>query len=190
MNNRKLILPVILILSLILTGWAYHPKETIKEQTAVIDQLSQEISKIEQLPSGSQFTLTISDADLTGAAGEFLETYKTEIEQTLKQYANVNLKVSEPKVTFSAGGFKLSLKVGISFVKVTASAEGTITLQNGTPIVTLTSVDVPVVSVPVADVNATIQSYVNQYAGSINNAYTILSIETQEGYLTITGIKK
>lgn len=191
MNNRKTILPVILILSLIFTGWfAYTPKENTRTQTPVIDQLTQEISKVTQLPSGSEFTLTVTDADLTKAAEELLVTYKAEIDQAIKDYAGVGLNLSEPKVTFSGGGFELSVKVGVSFLKVNAGAAGTVTLQEGTPVITLTSVNVPVVSVPVEDANAALQTYINRYIGAVTNVYTILSINTQEGQLVINGIKK
>ncbi len=191
MNIRKLILPVILIACLILTGWhIYNPGESARMETSTIKLLEGEISKIGQLPSGSEFTLTLTDSDLTKAAEEALTTYKTEITQIMKDYVGIGLNLSNPQVTFTEENFTLLAKVGISFIKVNASTTGRVSIQNGNPVITLSSIDIPVINIPLDEANASIQSYVSQYTGLIANVCSISNIDTQTGQIVANGIKK
>lgn len=190
MKNRKLILPVILTVCLILTGWhAYIPGENVKMETSTIKLLEGEFLKIGQMPSGSEFILTLTADDLTKAAEEALSTYQVEITQFIKNYAGVGLNLSDPLVTFNEDSFTLSVKIGIGFIKVNASTTGNVSIQNGNPVLTLSSIDTPVVTIPVDEANAYIQSYVSQYAGTIASVCSISNIDTQTGKLVVNGIK-
>ena len=191
MNYRKIILPAIVCASFLLAGWhSWMPSNNMKSQLSTLDQLQTEISKISLMDSGTEFTLTLTDTDLTNAANEALKQYQTEVEQMIKNYAGIGIKVSDPKIVFTENNFSLSVKAGVSFIKVNASAAGTISAQNGIPVVTFSAIDTPIGSVPVEQANSFVQTEIGESTGIITAICSYSDIQIHEGQIVITGKKK
>ncbi len=191
MNYRKIILPVIVFACFFMTGWyAQKPSEIVKNQLSTLEQLQTEISKISQMEPGTEFTLTLTDTDLTHAADEALKQYQSEVERIIKNYAGVGVKISEPKIEFTENNFSLSVKAGVSFIKVTASAAGTISAQNGLPWITFSAIDTPIGSIPVEQANSFVQTEIGESTNMITAICTFSDIQIQEGQIVIQGKKK
>jgi len=191
MNYRKIILPAIVCACFFLAGWhAWMPSENMKNQLSTLEQLQAEISKISQIESGTEFTLTLTDTDLTNAAGEALKQYQTEIEQKIKDYAGIGIKISDPKIIFTENNFSLSVKAGVSFIKVNASVTGTISAQNGLPVITFSTIDTPIGSVPIEQANSFVQTEIGESTGIITAIWSYSDIQIHEGQIVITGKKK
>ena len=183
MNKTRLfILPIIVVFFAFIMGWS-----TISAQT--IDKLTNQYREIEALPSGSVFTLVVTDDDMTAAAEEYLSNFRKEIEAMVQEAAGVKLTLSDPVVEISTTDTVASVKVGKGFLKVNASIRATIT-WDGSLHVNVTSVDVPIVSVDPATINSYIQGPINNGMAKVAEYYEIRSLQVGDGAITVEAMKK
>ena len=85
----------------------------------------------------------------------------------------------------------LSVKAGYGFLKLTVKAAGVLTLENGQPSFELLELDVPIISIPISDVNLAIANYFNMYGVNlIQNNVALTKIETTEDGVIIEGTRR
>ena len=180
MNKTRLtILPLLAVIFSLLLGWS-----TISAQT--IEKFENQILQIEALPSGSRFSLTITQDDLTAAAEEMLARYKTDIEDSIQQAIGVRLSVSDPKISFGNSEMLISARGGKGFLKVNASLKASINWDGNTISVDVKSIDLPIVSVDPATVNAYLQGPLSSYVEQLKQYYEIISFTVSEGNIKST----
>ena len=160
-------------------------------QTSATQKLSDKFDEMKALPAGTVFSVTITDTELTDAASEQLSLHADEVAAMIKKYANMDLSVSDPKVSFrSDGSVELSAKAGLGFIKVTVSAKAIITVQDGKPIIQTQSVSLPVVKVDAAQVDGTVQPYINKLFETLQNQFVLQSLDITEGQAVIQAERK
>ena len=182
-KTRLTILPILGVIFAIFFGWS-----TTFGQAA--EKLEQEFKDIMALPSGSLFTLTISDDEVTEAANEYLVRYMDEIVDLLQQMTGMKLDISRPEVEFRTDESAASLRVGKGFMKVPASVRASVYWENGTIVMDVKSIDVPTISVDPATVNGYIQKPINDGTEYISQYLDIQSFKVCEGYIELVAIKK
>ena len=139
---------------------------------------------------GSLFSLTITEDELTAAAEELLAQYSAAIQDSIQQAIGVRLTVSDPKITFRNNEMLMTAKGGKGFLKVNASLRASV-IWNGTTLnVDIKSVDVPIVSVDPASINAYLQGPLNSYVGQLKQYYEIRSFSVGEGKIELEAMKK
>ena len=84
----------------------------------------------------------------------------------------------------------MTAKGGKGFLKVNASLRASV-IWNGTTLnVDIKSVDVPIVSVDPASINAYLQGPLNSYVGQLKQYYEIRSFSVGEGKIELEAMKK
>lgn len=191
MNKRLIILPVITIICLFASvAGAYSPKTQSYFDSPALQALEAEVIRVENLPSGSPFSIVFTDKQLTDAAKEGLEQNKEEVKALIKLYFNTDANVSDPKIEFRQDQFKASLKVGVSFLKVGASASGKIGLLNGLPDLNIEKIDLPLVKIDPDTVNSQVKIYIDAYGYLLAEYITISNIAVTDGQILIEGTRK
>ena len=180
---RLIILPLLAVIFALFSGWS-----TILAQT--IEKFQDQILQIEALPSGSVFFLTITEDDLTAAAKEMLARYNVEISDTIQEALGVRLSVSDPKISLGNSELFMSARGGKGILKVNASLNASLTWDGTTVHVDVKSVDVPIVSVDPATINAYIQGPLNSYVEQIKQYYEIRSFSVSKGKIELEAMKK
>ena len=183
MNKTRLtILPILGVIAALFFGWS-----TLFAQT--VEKLTNQFLEIEALPSGSVFTLIVTDDDMTAAANEYLVAYKNEIQNLVQEATGTRLELADPVVEFRTNNTMASLRVGKGFLKVTASISAAIT-WDGSLHVDVKSVDVPIISVDPATINSYIQGPVARGMEEVEKYYEIRSLKVGDGAITVEAMKK
>ena len=195
MKTFKQILPIFLAAAFLFLGTAV-PGAAAQSATPAIDILIQTVQQFEALPGGSPFSYTFPEETLNQAAEEALRKYEPQIKALLRSYVQLDLSVSDPKVDFTPfrdgeSNVHLSVKAGYGFLKLTVKAAGVLTLENGQPSFELLDLDVPIISIPISDVNLAIANYFNMYGVNlIQNNVALTKIETTEDGVIIEGTRR
>ena len=195
MKTFKQILPILLAAAFLFAGAAV-PGAAAQSATPAIDILIQTVQQFEALPGGSPFSYTFPEETLNQAAAEALRKYESEIKALIRSYVQVDLSVSDPKIDFTPfrdgeSNVHLSVKAGYGFLKLTVKAAGALTLENGQPSFELLDLDVPIISIPISDVNLAIANYFNMYGVNlIQNNVALTKIETTEDGVIIEGTRR
>ena len=195
MKTFKQILPIFLAAAFLFLGTAV-PGAAAQSATPAIDILIQTVQQFEALPGGSPFSYTFPEETLNQAAEEALRKYEPQIKALLRSYVQLDLSVSDPKVDFTPfrdgeSNVHLSVKAGYGFLKLTVKAAGALTLENGQPSFELLDLDVPIISIPISDVNLAIANYFNMYGVNlIQNNVALTKIETTEDGVIIEGTRR
>lgn len=195
MKTFKQILPILLAAAFLFAGAAV-PGAAAQSATPAMDILIQTVQQFEALPGGSPFSYTFPEETLNQAAAEALRKYESEIKALIRSYVQVDLSVSDPKIDFTPfrdgeSNVHLSVKVGYGFLKLTVKAAGALTLENGQPSFELLDLDVPIISIPISDVNLAIANYFNMYGVNlIQNNVALTKIETTEDGVIIEGTRR
>lgn len=195
MKTFKQILPIFLAAAFLFVGTAV-PGAAAQSATPAIDILIQTVQQFEALPGGSPFSYTFPEETLNQAAAEALRKYESEIKALIRSYVQVDLSVSDPKIDFTPfrdgeSNVHLSVKAGYGFLKLTVKAAGALTLENGQPSFELLDLDVPIISIPISDVNLAIANYFNMYGVNlIQNNVALTKIETTEDGVIIEGTRR
>ena len=192
---RSQILPILLAAAFLFAGAAV-PGAAAQSATPAMDILIQTVQQFEALPGGSPFSYTFPEETLNQAAAEALRKYESEIKALIRSYVQVDLSVSDPKIDFTPfrdgeSNVHLSVKAGYGFLKLTVKAAGALTLENGQPSFELLDLDVPIISIPISDVNLAIANYFNMYGVNlIQNNVALTKIETTEDGVIIEGTRR
>ena len=195
MKTFKQILPILLAVAFLFAGAAV-PGAAAQSATPAMDILIQTVQQFEALPGGSPFSYTFPEETLNQAAAEALRKYESEIKALIRSYVQVDLSVSDPKIDFTPfrdgeSNVHLSVKAGYGFLKLTVKAAGALTLENGQPSFELLDLDVPIISIPISDVNLAIANYFNMYeVNLIQNNVALTKIETTEDGVIIEGTRR
>lgn len=195
MKTFKQILPILLAAAFLFAGAAV-PGAAAQSATPAMDILIQTVQQFEALPGGSPFSYTFPEETLNQAAAEALRKYESEIKALIRSYVQVDLSVSDPKIDFTPfrdgeSNVHLSVKAGYGFLKLTVKAAGVLTLENGQPSFELLELDVPIISIPISDVNLAIANYFNMYGVNlIQNNVALTKIETTEDGVIIEGTRR
>ena len=195
MKTFKQILPIFLAAAFLFVGTAV-PGAAAQSATPAIDILIQTVQQFEALPGGSPFSYTFPEETLNQAAEEALRKYEPQIKALLRSYVQLDLSVSDPKIDFTPfrdgeSNVHLSVKAGYGFLKLTVKAAGVLTLENGQPSFELLELDVPIISIPISDVNLAIANYFNMYGVNlIQNNVALTKIETTEDGVIIEGTRR
>lgn len=195
MKTFKQILPILLAAAFLFAGAAV-PGAAAQSATPAMDILIQTVQQFEALPGGSPFSYTFPEETLNQAAAEALRKYESEIKALIRSYVQVDLSVSDPKIDFTPfldgeSNVHLSVKAGYGFLKLTVKAAGALTLENGQPSFELLDLDVPIISIPISDVNLAIANYFNMYGVNlIQNNVALTKIETTEDGVIIEGTRR
>lgn len=195
MKTFKQILPILLAAAFLFAGAAV-PGAAAQSATPAMDILIQTVQQFEALPGGSPFSYTFPEETLNQAAAEALRKYESEIKALIRSYVQVDLSVSDPKIDFTPfrdgeSNVHLSVKAGYGFLKLTVKAAGALTLENGQPSFELLDLDVPIISIPISDVNLAIANYFNMYGVNlIQNNVALTKIETTEEGVIIEGTRR
>ncbi len=195
MKTFKQILPIFLAAAFLFLGTAV-PGAAAQSATPAMDILIQTVQQFEALPGGSPFSYTFPEETLNQAAAEALRKYESEIKALIRSYVQVDLSVSDPKIDFTPfrdgeSNVHLSVKAGYGFLKLTVKAAGALTLENGQPSFELLDLDVPIISIPISDVNLAIANYFNMYGVNlIQNNVALTKIETTEDGVIIEGTRR
>ncbi len=195
MKTFKQILPILLVAAFLFAGAAV-PGAAAQSATPAMDILIQTVQQFEALPGGSPFSYTFPEETLNQAAAEALRKYESEIKALIRSYVQVDLSVSDPKIDFTPfrdgeSNVHLSVKAGYGFLKLTVKAAGALTLENGQPSFELLDLDVPIISIPMSDVNLAIANYFNRYGVNlIQNNVALTKIETTEDGVIIEGTRR
>lgn len=182
---RTTILPIIAVIFVFFFGWS-----TISAQT--IEKLTNQLRDVEQLPSGTVFQIIMTDDDLTDAAGEYLNIYKGEIHDMIQQSTGIKVDLSDPKIEFDENFMVVSINGGIGFLKVQISANGTVfwDKEASRVKVNVQSVDVPIISIDPATINAYIEEPINAFVQDLLRGYDIHSFEIKDDYAIIEAMKR
>lgn len=195
MKTFKHILPILLAAAFLFAGAAV-PGAAAQSATPAMDILIQTVQQFEALPGGSPFSYTFPEETLNQAAAEALRKYESEIKALIRSYVQVDLSVSDPKIDFTPfrdgeSNVHLSVKAGYGFLKLTVKAAGALTLENGQPSFELLDLDVPIISIPISDVNLAIANYFNMYGVNLTqNNVALTKIETTEDGVIIEGTRR
>lgn len=195
MKTFKQILPILLAAAFLFAGAAV-PGAAAQSATPAMDILIQTVQQFEALPGGSPFSYTFPEETLNQAAAEALRKYESEIKALIRSYVQVDLSVSDPKIDFTPfrdgeSNVHLSVKAGYGFLKLTVKAAGALTLENGQPSFELLDLDVPIISIPISDVNLAIANYFNMYGVNLlQNNVALTKIETTEDGVIIEGTRR
>lgn len=195
MKTFKQILPILLAAAFLFAGAAV-PGAAAQSATPAMDILIQTVQQFEALPGGSPFSYTFPEETLNQAAAEALRKYESEIKALIRSYVQVDLSVSDPKIDFTPfrdgeSNVHLSVKAGYGFLKLTVKAAGALTLENGQPSFELLDLDVPIISIPISDINLAIANYFNMYGVNlIQNNVALTKIETTEDGVIIEGTRR
>ncbi len=184
-KTRITILPIIAVFFGLFFGWSTICAETI-------EKLTEQLRQVEALPSGTVFQLILTDDDATDAAEEYLERYMEEIQQMIQQSAGIKLDLSDPRIEFDEDFLIISIRGGFGALKVTVSASGTAVWDAAsyTVKVDIKSVDIPIISVDPATVNAYIQPAINDFIQNLMRGYEIRSFEIRDDYAIVEAMKK
>ena len=184
-KTHKSILPIIAVFFCLFFGWS-----TIFAQT--VEKLTNQLQEVQNLPSGSVFQLTLTDADATDAASEYLERYIEKIQTMVEQSVGMKLDFSDPKIDFDEDRLVVSIRGGIGFLKITASASGKVVWDapSQTLRVDMQSVDIPIISVDPATVNSYIQGPINDLIHDKMSGYEVLSFNIYDGFAVLEARKK
>lgn len=155
-----------------------------------VDDLSQKILEVEALPSGSVFQLTVTDEEGTSAADDYLKRYMTQVQDMLRQAIGTKLDLSKPEIKFGDDEVFLSVKGGKGLLKVNASLQASVIWNGSSLDVNVKSIDIPIVSVDPATVNAYIQKPINDSMAMLQQYYEIHSFKIVEGSAIIEATKK
>ncbi len=183
MNKTRLtILPILSVFFALFLGWS-----TIFSQA--VEKLENKYREIRALSPGTTFTLMITDDDISDAGNEYLEQYLPELQRMVEELTGIKLSFSDPVIEFKTGAATFSLRVGKGFLKIPASMKANVT-WDGELHVNVESMDIPVISVDPAAVNAYIQEPIREGMAEVEKYYEIHELEVAEGYIRVTATKK
>lgn len=184
-KTHKSILPIIAIIFGLIFGWS-----TSCAQTA--EKLENQLREVKNLPSGSVFQLTLTDEDATKAAAEYLTIYMERIQNMIVNTVGIKLDFSDPEIDFDDERIIVSIRGGIGFLKIKASASGKVEWDTSTQTlkVDIQSVDIPIISVDPATVTSYIQGPLNEFIHSILGSYEILAFNIHDGYAVLDARKR
>ena len=184
-KTHKSILPIIAVIFVLFFGWS-----TISAQT--VEKLTNQLLEVQNLPSGSVFQLKLTDEDATAAASEYLEKYMEDIQKMIEQTLGMKMDFSDPKIDFDENRLVVSIRGGVGFLKITASASGTVVWDTETQTlrVNVESVDIPIVSVDPSTVDSYIQGPINDFIHDLMKGYEVLSFNIYDGFAILEARKK
>ena len=173
------------LIGAILLGWS----TTMAQGTAMQD-LTNKLTQIGNLPSGTTFQLNLTDSDLTAAAEEYLTANLSEVQTMLKQNLGVAVSVSEPLIRFTPGKITLSLKTGVGFIKTNANVTAAVSWNGSSLDVRTESIHLPVVKVDPATADNYLRGPLNNGIDWLKRDYDIQAVQINEGSVAITATKK
>lgn len=184
-KTLKSILPIIAVIFGIFFGWSTSQAQTV-------EKLTNQLREVQNLPSGSVFQLILTDEDATAAASEYLERYMEDVQRMVEQAAGIRLDFSDPMIDFDNDRMVISIRGGIGFLKITASASGYVIwdIPTQTLRVDIQSVDIPIISVDPSTVNAYIQEPINDFIHDLMQGYEVLSFNIFDGFAVLEAMKK
>ncbi len=182
-KTRTIILPILGVFFALMLG-----VNTVSAQT--IEKLTNQLKEIEALPSGSSFTLSLTDDDATAAAGEYLGKYEETIQNAISNAVGVKLDISNPTITFGEDQLTLAAKAGKGFLKVGVSATAAVVWENNELHVTVTELNVPIVSIPVDTANSFIAEPLKNGINDLLKYYDVQSFKLSDGVAVLNAAKK
>ncbi len=182
-KSHTIILPILGVIFALMLGW-----NTVSAQT--VEKLKQQFDEIAALPSGSSFTLTLSDDDATAAAEEYLGKYMDTIKEAINEAIGMSLDISSPTVTFGEDTLTLNLKAGKGILKVNVSASANVVWEDNDLHVTVTELNIPIVSVPVETANSFIAGPLKNIITELLKSYDVQSFKLSDGVATLSAAKK
>ena len=147
-------------------------------------------NEIASLSSGTSFTLTLSDNVATAAAEEYLGKYMDTIKEAINEAIGMSLDISSPTVTFGEDTLTLNLKAGKGILKVNVSASANVVWEDNDLHVTVTELNVPIVSVPVETANSFIAGPLKNIITELLKSYDVQSFKLSDGIATLSAAKK
>ncbi len=181
-KTRLIILPILSVFYALFLGWS-----TLFAQAA--EKLENQFREIEALPSGSVFTLTLTDDEISDAANEYLDRYLPEIQSMVEEATGIKLTFADPVIEFKTGTAMFSLKAGKGFLKVPASMRAGV-YWDGSLHLNVEELNIPIVSVDPATINSYIQQPVNEAMDTIGKYYEIRDLEVAEGFIRLEAMKR
>ena len=156
------------------------------------ERIMNQLIAVDNLPAGSVFQITLTDEDATEAASEYLIQYEEDIQNMIQHAAGIKLDFSDPKIDFDEDRLVVSIRGGLGFLKVTASAGGTVLWDEQAQqlIVNVDSVDIPIISVDPATINAYIQAPMNDFIHGMMEGYEVISFKVYDGFAVLEAMKK
>ncbi len=182
-KTRTIILPILGVFFALFLGWS-----TMSAQT--IEKLTNQLNEIGALPSGSSFTLSLTDDDATAAAEEYLGKNMETIQNAISNAVGVKLDISNPTVTFGEDQLTIEAKAGKGFLKLSVSAKATVVWDGNELHVTVTEVNVPIVSVPVDTANSFIAEPLKNGINELLKYYDVQSFKLSDGVAVLNAVKK
>lgn len=183
-KTLKSILPIIAVFLGLFLGCS-----TTNAQT--IDKLKDQLREVQNLPSGSVFQLKLTEEEATAASAEYLARYTDEIQNIVQQSVGVSLEFSDPQINFEEDKIIISIRGGVGFLKIKASASGKVFWDTTakTLKVDVQSVDIPIISVDSDTVNSYIQGPLNDFVSDLMKDYEVLSFNIFDGHAILEARK-
>ena len=184
-KTRLTILPIIVTIFSLFFVWSTSSAQTV-------EKLTNQLREVQSLPSGSVFQLILTDDDATAAASEYLVRYMIEIQNMVQQSIGARLDFSDPRIDFDEDRMIISIRGGLGFLKITASASGTVVWDEPTQTlkIDIQTVDIPIISVDPATINSYIQNPINDFIHDMMKGYDVLSFNVYDGYAILEAMKK
>ena len=184
-KTHKSILPIFAVIFSLFFVWSTSNAQTV-------EKLTKQLQEIENLPSGSVFQLKLTEEDASQACAEYLEQYEQELQNMVQQAAGIKIDFSEPQINFDEDRLVISIRGGVGFLKVTASAGGTVTWDEQAQQlnVNIDSVDIPIISVDPSTINSYIQTPINDYIHGLMDGYVVRSFKIYDGNALLEAMKK
>ena len=156
---------------------------------AVTQQFVDKFEEFKTLPSGEPFSIEVTDVEATAVAREYVAENKAQIKAAMKEETGFELDVDKPSITFRKDAVLLSLMAGVGFLKTKASITADVK-WDGKPVVVVRSVEVPVVSVSPADLNAFVEEPLKQMTTAVEEYAEIRSFKVEDGAAVLEAVRK
>ncbi|MBR6088985.1 MAG: hypothetical protein IKP86_03560 [Anaerolineaceae bacterium] len=157
--------------------------------TPTIDKYTDLYNEFKQQPAGSPVRVSVSDAEATAAAREYLEANKPAVRDLIRDKAGVSLDIADPVIRFSPDELLLSASGKKGILKVNASANAKIT-WNGSLNVEAQTVNVPIVSISPEKINPAIKAPLASIMEKVQEYIEIRSFRITDGRAELEGVKK
>ena len=156
---------------------------------AAINHFLDQFNKFKSLPSGAPFSISVTDAEATAAAQEYVSENKTLIRQLIQRSAGVGLDVEKPEIWFRNNGITLSAKGGRGLLKVGASLDADVQ-WNGRLNVHVNSVNVPFVSISPEKLNSVVEKPLEEVMRTVEDYAVIRSFSLKNGLAILEAVRK
>ena len=156
---------------------------------AVTQQFMDKFEEFKALPSGESFTIEVTDVEATAVAREYVAENREQIQEAMKQETGFELDVDKPSITFRDDVVLLSVMAGKGFLKTKANITADVK-WDGKPVVVVRSVEVPVVSVSPADLNAFVEDPLKQMTAAVEEYAEIRTFKVKDGVAVLEAVKK